>query len=124
MITYTLSNGQRKELLVRGCPLEIVIPLGGDLDPDPMEFAIAAIPEDHEWITAAEIGDVYVVRSNSPGLVYWLGQIIDYSPHILAKSVNVVAVTLTPPRPRNAIKGPMWPGRAYIDGVEKTNEAD
>lgn len=120
--TYTLSNRLRKELLVRGCPVQVAIPLGLDLDVDPMAFAQEALPEESEWITEAEAGDVYVFHNPSGGLVTLLGQICEYDWAVqyglLPMSVNVVLATLTPPRPRNAIIGPVWPAKAFLDGVE------
>jgi hypothetical protein len=120
--TYILSNRLRKELLVRGCPIQVAIPLGIDLDVDPLAFAEAALPEESEWITQAEAGDVYVFHSPSTNLTKLLGQICEYDWAVqyghLPISVNVVLATLTPPRPRNAMIGPVWPGKAFIDGKE------
>jgi hypothetical protein len=120
-ITYTLSNRQRKELLVRDCPLEIAIPVGPD-EIDPMEFARASLPEDSEWIVSAELGEVCVVANRADsGLASALGQIVDYgrvSSGAIPYFVAVVLVSLQSKKPRNNPMQVMWPGRAFFDGVE------
>jgi hypothetical protein len=124
-VTYTLSNRQRKELLVRGQQLLVAIPLGPDDDIDPVQFARDSLAEDHEWVTEAEIADVMTCASGAEGgLNNILGQILDFEYDVainLSKVPSFVAVviaTLTPPNCRGEASTVQWPGSVYIDGVK------
>jgi hypothetical protein len=123
MITYSLSNRQRKELLVRGQSLQIAIPIGPD-EVDPIEFARASLPEDREWIVASECDELMVCASGVVGMPSLLGQIMDceYSEvlrrRLLPMCVAVVIATLVPPNRRGGPMPIQWPGKAYIDGEE------
>lgn len=122
MLTYTLSNRQRKELLVRGRPLQIAIPLGPD-DVDPIGWARASLPEDEEWIESAECAEIIACASGTSGLNGMLGEIQDDYATALRKRlppmcISVVIATLVPPSIRNGTMQIQWPGRAWIDGEE------
>lgn len=123
VLTYSLSNRQRKELLVRGQSLRIAIPVGPD-DVDPVQFARASLPEDHEWVTDAEIDEIMVSRSGATGLNGLIGQILDmeYEAALQIKRIplfcNVVIATLTPPRLRGKVASIQWPGAAFIEGEQ------
>lgn len=121
-LTYSLSNRQRKELLVRGRSLQIAIPIGPD--EDPVDFAKASLPEDADWITQAKISEVMCCASNSAGMPKLLGQILtcDYESALSMQRiplyVAVVVATLTPPKHRGSPVPIQWPGKAFVNGQE------
>jgi hypothetical protein len=132
-VTYSLSNRQRKELLVRGCRLFVAIPLGPDDDIDPVKFARDSLPEDREWVTEAEIADLMVCASGAVGgLNGLLGQILDFDFSAALNTgkvptfVAVVIATLCPPNQRSELPRVQWPGSVCIDGkkIERKNAAE
>jgi hypothetical protein len=120
-ITYQLSNRQRKELLVRNVPLQIAIPLQEEYSIDPLDFARVSLPDDAEWIVAAEIGDVYAVQCGVSGLTGVFGQIVDYEQALDMRKVPlsiIVVVAQLACKPRAKPLPVLWPAKAFIDGVE------
>jgi hypothetical protein len=123
VLTYRLSDRQKKELLIRGQVLEIAIPCNHP-DCDPVAYAQDALPEHSGNVTSAELADLAVWRTAnaSPGFGGLMGHISSdkNQPSTKAIEYTVVAVIAQlqyeqKPRGRVALA---WPGKAYRDGVE------
>jgi hypothetical protein len=123
MLTYRLSDRQKKELLIRGQVLEIAIPCNHP-DCDPVSYACDAIPEHSGQVVSAEIADLAVWRTAnaSPGFTGLMGHISSErnqpSSRAIEYTVVVVIATLQAeqkPRGRVALA---WPGKAFRNGVE------
>lgn len=115
MITYRLSNRQRKELRIRGVGLVIAIPEPWDGDEDDaLAFARAALPEDSEEIASAEWDDIPVeLPAGGPGLAGVLGAILPPDPPpCLHLVVRVALVRLRARNERHCHSAPQWPGVA------------
>jgi len=123
MLTYRLSDRQKKELLVRGQILEIAIPCNHP-DCDPVSYACDALREHSGHVVSAEIADLAVWRTSnaSPGFPGLMGHISadknQPSSRAIEYTVVVVIATLQyeqKPRGRIALA---WAGKAYRNGVE------
>lgn len=122
MIQYRLSNRQRKELLVRGRPITIALPIAQGVS-DPRALAQRLLPEIDgaagEMIRSAEVVTVYVAprqHGTESGLAGVLGTIVDEPGHGWCVTHEVLAVDLSPRRPRGKPLPMQWPGEVLVDG--------
>lgn len=110
---YHLSNAQRKELLVRGTPLAIAIPVPMDDPPDWLAWAQAGLGDLGRYVSRApEIMSLPVgpLRSDS-GLTSVIGGFVEASPDSLYWIVEVAVVELDPPdKSRHKRSKVQWPG--------------
>jgi hypothetical protein len=122
-ITYRLSNRQRKELLVRGRPLAIALPLSST-EPvaGPLALARSLLPEIDgaagERIIAAEVVLIRVSPGDGragSGLTARLGQISD-DPARWCVTHEVLVADIVPRRPRGEPLPMQWPAAVHIDG--------
>lgn len=115
MKTYRLSNGQQKELMIRGQQLTIAIPTTDTDDSDfPLQYAKRCLPEHEEMITDAESQLIMsILPGAGEGVAGILGSISDApspSPGSIAVAIECVVATLRPPRCRGEVKKVQWPG--------------
>lgn len=123
MLTYRLSDRQKKELLIRGQILEIAIPCNHS-DCDPVAYACDALPEHSGHVVSAEIADLAVWRTSnaSPGFGGLMGHISTDKNQPSAKAIEctvvvVIATLQAEQKPRGRV-ALAWPHRAYRNGVE------
>lgn len=122
-ICYTLSNGQRKELMVRGRPVMIALPAPPIEVDDPIDWAKSMLPADlRQCVVSAELREVRVdptgSRENPPTVL----------PHIMGSIVTddhrgwtvchvAVVVRLEHSRPtRGTATKLQWPAGVTVDG--------
>ena len=112
---YHLSNGQRKELLLRGTPLAIAIPAPPEDPPNWLEWARNVIVEDGQHVVSAEPCTVTVSRSGieGDGLTGFIGTIHEGTPDFFCWGVDAVVCHLDPPgSSRRDRKRVQWPATA------------
>ena len=112
LITYHLSNSQRKELLLRGQQIELALPVPPHRTPDPLAWARSVLPRDIAPLaTAARVEALWVaaIRSPAPNLTGHLGRIVPDPIGTLCQRVQAVIVTLTPADHRGTREGLSWP---------------
>lgn len=122
-IKYHLSNGQEKELILRGQQLQIALPVPPHEVDDPADWARSVLDEDiAECVTAAVEDEVWCVapavtaRSNSTLSAHW-GSITGEPAGKLSLRVVVILVTLTPTRRfRGTRPGISWPSHLTFFG--------
>jgi hypothetical protein len=130
VITYRLSNRQRKDLLIRGTSLTIAIPQPyrlGD-DDDPVEFARRSLPDDAGAVESASWEDIAVDPVPTvAGLTGLLGSILVGPPSVtdsrLHLVVRVALVRLQARDERRRMHTPQWPGVAICGGEHYPREA-
>lgn len=125
---YRMSNRQRKELLIRHCPVLLALPMGRDDDwirarNDAAGLAADLLPEVKHLIRRAIIGSVSV---HPPGdgdvttLTTLIGA-IDSRPgtpkpgNVMCRH-EVLLVWLGVDQLRHAVAGAQWPENLLIDG--------
>ena len=122
-LTYVLSNGQRKELLVRGRPVLIALPAPPIDVEDPIDWARSMLPADLRGdVVSAEECEVRATplrgRTHPPTtLTHLLGDIVDVERTIWTACHQVVLVRLEHGKPRGPATSPMWPANVHVDGV-------
>lgn len=113
---FRLSNRQRKELLLRGTPLLIVLPAPRDCpddDADVLKWARHALDEDKRYVTRAYRDDVCVTPHGGDGLAGVIGQIVQGRADELCWWVDCILVELDPPTtPRHPRSRSQWPAAA------------
>lgn len=126
---YTLSNAQQKELLVRGQPLLIALPLpqsDPETDAEALREArrLLVVPEGVQ-IVSAQINETWVESPTKhewppQTLAQWLGAIVPdgrldqvASWQVLSRHVLIVALVRGPAE-RQPLKAPQWPGGRLI----------
>jgi len=123
MIHYRLSNRQRKELLIRGRPIAISLPIAEEVR-DPIAVARRLLPEldgqAGERISRAEVATIYVaplVGSDCDGgLTAILGRIADEACGHWIVTHEVLIVEISPHKPRGTMTPLQWPGGVLLDG--------
>lgn len=113
MLTYHLSNAQRKELLVRGTPLAIALPTPIDDPPDWLAWARAALGDEGQYVSRRpEIISMAVgPRKSDAGLTSVIGGFVDALTEPFCWLVEVAIVELDPPTaPRHKRAKVQWPG--------------
>lgn len=124
---YTLSNAQQKELLVRGQPLLIALPLPRS-DPETNARALAearrllVLPEGVR-IVSAEVDEVWVQAPErhpwpAESLTQWLGPIVGEAAlgqvpaeTLIVRHVAILAL-VRGPADRHPLTSPQWPNGA------------
>lgn len=122
MLTYRLSDRQKKELLIRGQVLEIAIPCNYT-ECDPVAYACDALPEHAGHVVSAEVADLAVWRTAnaSPGFSGMMGHISSAANQPSSRAIEytvvvVIATLQAEQKPRGGV-ALAWPGKAYRDGV-------
>lgn len=127
-IVYRLSNGQRKELLVRGRQLRIALPVPPVEPPIPLAWARSVLTADIASLAIeARVGWLWVqmLRPREPkGLGGHLGVIVDDPLGTLCQCVRVVLVTLRPDHCRHTKHAIQWPGSVVFLGAVYPEEVD
>lgn len=112
---YRLSNRQRKELLVRGQQLTILLPASADTSDDTSarEWAARLLPDDvAPLIHSAEWGEAIVTPSHDrTGLSSVLGRILaeEEAARHWHSVIIVARVVLRPHDCRGVMERPQWP---------------
>lgn len=117
-VVYLLSNRQRKDLLVRGAPIELALPAPPIKIDDPVNWARTMLPQDvRQYVTEARLDLVRVALGNrsDAGLTSIIGEIVERIDR-LTIGVSVVRVLLTPAARRHPAVGLQWPADALLDG--------
>lgn len=121
MNRFTLSSSQQKELLVRGQPLLIAVPMRQDCESDQAATQLA-----REWlvlpancrVVSAQVQEIEVSAQIAPRggetLADLLGSILrddaDRSQHRLVCRHVVLMALVRGPEDRHPLKVPQWPG--------------
>jgi len=120
--TYTLSNRQRKELLVRGTVLRIALPAPLEHDVDPDVFARSVLGEIAEYVSNAVEDEIVVSPRILPHktITDVLGSIVDpktIGPGKWTICLPVIVVELSARRARHTGQIlPQWPAGVRVDG--------
>lgn len=122
MIHYRLSNRQRKDLLLRGRPLAIALPIAEEVR-DTLAVARRLLPEIDGDIGAlishidlATICVAPISGRDGEGLTALLGRIVDEPRHHWCITHEVLIVEISPRRPRGTMLPLQWPGAVLRDG--------
>ena len=117
MMKFSLSMSQQKELLIRGKPLLIAIPLQVDCDNDEQATRRAKeclLLPDGCWIVSAEIREVEVIPKANPkwdNLTTLLGGIRgpqnNFRPLLVVRHVAIVAI-VREKQERHPLGIPQW----------------
>lgn len=111
---FDLSSRQRKALLERGQPIELALPYPTD-QTDPLAWARSMLPDDvrHMAVSADEVEIIVRPTPGVGGLAGVLGEIRDqHRAGDLGQRVIVLAVRISPPRPRHEPLPLQWPASA------------
>ena len=117
MQEYRLSNGQQKELIIRGQELTILIPMPVDGPSDLCDIVEQSLPELPADVAINCAVNLIAVAmpgtgpSDSVGAV--IGRILDGRrprQSDIVVQISCVVATLTPPRCRGSFKKRQWPG--------------
>lgn len=121
-VEYHLSNGQKKELLIRGRRLRIALPVPPHEVDDPLDWVRSVLDETiAERVTHAVEDEVWCLapsvtnRSDSTLSAHW-GQIVSEPDRKLCLRVVAVVVTLTPRNCRGTRPGISWPSHLTFLG--------
>lgn len=117
---YRLSNQQRTDIAIRRSEIRVAIPAdAGASDEEAVLFARRMLPDDADYIRAAEWGDILVCPlPGQHGLQPWLGSILTADNREGWQIVVVIClVTLRrDEQPRHTVSLLRWPGSVVIDG--------
>lgn len=120
---FRLSNTQKKQLLIRGGPLQIAIPTP-EFDPENgwLPWARRAFIEDGKYITGVLIDHVTVTPTGDRGLAGLMGAIVhdpaSADESLLMWRIEVALLNFDPPnKPRQPRQRVQWPASAEHDGV-------
>ena len=124
MPIYQLSNAQRKDLLVRGTPVAIVLPAGPEDPQDLIDWARSVLPADVRHLVHDARNEVIEVCPKPTGpratLTDLLGAIVNEPPPAdwFTIWIDCVLVQLQPPGNQSRHKGgrPQWPVNVVIGG--------
>lgn len=122
MPLYLLSNGQRKELMVRGRRLDLALPMPPFNVTDLAEWARSVLPEDvRQYVRGARQRTLYAaprVGAKHQCLTDVLGVIIHDRPSsdVWVIQVLAVIVELAPQNTRHTPIAAQWPLDVIIDG--------
>ena len=114
MITYHLSNTQRKELLDRGSPLLLALPVPLDRPADLVAWARSVLELDVAPLVAeAQRRSIWVAifsGRDRETLTGQFGRILHDNPQgTFTLRVEVIAATIKPDKPRNPTRPLSWP---------------
>lgn len=114
--TYRLSGRQAKEMLTRGRPLRLAIPVPLDEPADPLAYCRSVLRDVGGLVRSAEPQAVAVTPSTgTDGLTGCLGVLL--SPEDAASTlhvcVDVYVVEVAPDSPRGRPSLLQWPGSAH-----------
>jgi hypothetical protein len=118
---YYLSSRQAKELLIRGRPLRIAVPAPPGPTPDPLDWARSVL--DPQLRPMARDARRMIVRAvpylggEMCGITEIIGRFAADHERDWSVGVEVVALTLAPTRPREAMARTQWPGHCVHNGV-------
>lgn len=121
MLRYSLSSSQQKELLIRGQPLLIAVPMRKDCDSDEAATQLA-----REWlllpdgvrVVSAQVQEIEVEAAlkgaDRRNLTEVLGTILGDRANrenavVLTRHVVLLAI-VRGPQERHPLKSPQWPG--------------
>lgn len=117
---YRLSNGQKKQLLIRGGPLTIAVPAPADIPASWIEWARHSFIDEGKYITGVRIDHIVVTTPAGDGLAGVIGAIVhaaDPDPSRLTWAIEVAILHFDPPNaPRHARTQIQWPAMAECDG--------
>lgn len=110
---FRLSTAQRKDLLIRGTPLAVVLPSPVDDPDDWLEWAQQALCEEGIYVTDCRVTTISVAPPSGGGLTGVIGRIVhdqEANADVLTWGVEVVMCDLDPPtKARQQRKRPQWP---------------
>lgn len=129
-ITYHLSSGQRKELLVRGRPITLLLPVPPIEIDDPVDWARSVLPADLRPLVRSAAEEEVLVSPHSmrarraENLTELLGAIVGESVRAWLVTMIVVRVELSPAEPRGKALPAQWPMDVVVDGRPLTRRQE
>jgi len=123
-VSYSLSNHQLKELLTRGRPLLLALPLPPNEVTDPADWARSVLPlELRGYVVSAEEQEVRAApkvcpQGSGPGGEYRLADVLGDIARAERWTVGIACIVarLEHGQPRGSPIGPQWPANVSVDG--------
>jgi len=110
---FRLSNAQRKDLLIRGTPLAVALPVPVTDPDDWFEWARKSLCEEGIYVAGVDVQTITVAPPSGAGLTGIIGRIVHddaANADVLTWGVEVLVCDLDPPtKPRQPRKRLQWP---------------
>ena len=121
-VIYTLSNAQKKSLLIQGQPIILLLPVPPIEIDDPVDWAKSVLPSEFRpMVLTAEEEEVLIEpkarRSTTAAhLTELLGAVAGEGSRAWLVTMVVMRTTLAPTNQRHSPRPAQWPANVTIDG--------